>query len=468
MEKTEDENAGKLAWWQLSLIGVGCIIGTGFFLGSSIAIKMTGPSVILVFVLAAIGTYIVYDALGRMSANDPQKGSFRSYAKKAFGSSVGFSSGWIYWMSEMFIIGSQLTALSIFTKFWFPDFPLWLLSAIYAVLGIIVVLLGSKGFEKIENLLGIIKISAILMFIVIAILAITGIIDGQKGVKGLPHSVEGFFPRGILGLWSALIFGFYAFGGIEIMGIMATRLKDKNDAPKSGKVMLVVLTTIYLLSLALAVLMISWKEFTDKKSPFVTALHEYDHLQFVPHLFNGALIIAGFSTMAASLFAITSILVTMAEEHDAPSIFAKKGLRDIPFLALALTSSGLGVSILMSFLMPDRIYEYITTAAGLLLLYNWLLVLNSAPKLLRLTSFDHFKRICGMALIALGISGTLLEKTSRPGLFISLIFVGIIVFVGIILHFLRKKANIKIKEQHLQMLRCHRQTRKIYRRRRLY
>lgn len=99
-----------------------------------------------------------------------KKGAFRSYAKKAFGTSVAFSSGWIYWMSEMFMIGSQLTALSIFTKFWFPNFPLWLLSAIYAVLGIIVVLLGSKGFEKIENLLGIIKISAIFMFIVIAFL----------------------------------------------------------------------------------------------------------------------------------------------------------------------------------------------------------------------------------------------------------------------------------------------------------
>lgn len=104
MEKTKNESTGKLAWWQLSLIGVGCIIGTGLFLGSSIAIKMTGPSVILVFVLAAIGSFIVYDALGRMSANDPQKGSFRSYAKKAFGSSVAFSSGWIYWMSEMFIL----------------------------------------------------------------------------------------------------------------------------------------------------------------------------------------------------------------------------------------------------------------------------------------------------------------------------------------------------------------------------
>lgn len=72
----------------------------------------------------------------------------------------------------------------------------------------------------------------------------------------------------------------------------------------------------------------------------------------------------------------------LKDKRDAPSIFTKKGFKNILFFALAFTSSGLGVSILMSFLMPDRIYEYITTAAGLMFLYNWLLVLNSAPKLL--------------------------------------------------------------------------------------
>lgn len=80
----EDETA-HLAWWQLSLIGVGCIIGTGFFLASSIAIKMTGPSVILAFIMAASTTYIVFEALAKMSARDPQNGSFRTYAKKHMG-----------------------------------------------------------------------------------------------------------------------------------------------------------------------------------------------------------------------------------------------------------------------------------------------------------------------------------------------------------------------------------------------
>jgi L-asparagine transporter-like permease len=55
----KDSESGKLKWWQLSLIGVGCTLGTGFFLGSAIGIKITGPSIVFSFILAAIGTYIV-------------------------------------------------------------------------------------------------------------------------------------------------------------------------------------------------------------------------------------------------------------------------------------------------------------------------------------------------------------------------------------------------------------------------
>ena len=66
--KGQTSTEGDLKWWQLSLIGVGCTIGTGFFLGSAIGIKITGPSIVFSFILAAIGTYAVYYLLAKMTA----------------------------------------------------------------------------------------------------------------------------------------------------------------------------------------------------------------------------------------------------------------------------------------------------------------------------------------------------------------------------------------------------------------
>lgn len=139
------KNEKKLKWWQLSLLGVAGTIGTGYFLGSGLAISIGGPAVLIAYILAAIGTYIVFDALSRMTAEQPEQGSFRSYAKKAFGSWAGFCSGWVYWFSELLIMGSQLTALSIFSRFWFPAVPMWIFVAGFALLGLVIVFLGIKG-----------------------------------------------------------------------------------------------------------------------------------------------------------------------------------------------------------------------------------------------------------------------------------------------------------------------------------
>lgn len=438
--KIDKDDKAKLAWWQLSLIGVGCIIGTGYFLGSGIGIKMTGPSILISFLLAGLGTYIVSDALGKMSAKDPQKGSFRSYAKKAYGEWAGFSSGWVYWFSEMLITGSQLTALSILSRFWFPHVPLWVFAAGYAILGVIVVVIGTKGFERAQNVFAIIKIAAIFMFIILAVAVLFGLFGGSNKDFSIPNSMDEFLPKGMMGLWSSLIYGFYAFGGIEIMGIMAPRLKNKNDARKSGTIMLIILAVIYLISLILATGLVPVDKFSSEESPFVSALQPYK-LDFFPHVFNSGIIIAGFSTMSASLFAVTSMLVTLSEDGDAPKLFSRKGILKVPPFALGLTVCGLITSIILSFAMPNNVYEYMTTAAGLMLLYNWFFILISFPRLIDTTGFDHAKRFTGMGLILLAVSGTLTHSSSRPGFFVSILFVGLILVVLFVMHLKNRRKN---------------------------
>ncbi|SFP45969.1 amino acid permease [Salibacterium halotolerans] len=431
MKKKENSS---LTWWQLSLIGVGCTIGTGFFLGAGLAISMAGQAVLISFALAGFGTYSVYHFLAELMRKDPQKGAFHTYARKAYGRWAGFSSGWVYWGAEMLILGSQMTAVSIFSRYWFPGVPLWIFAAGYSLLGILVVLTGAKGFDRIENIFGVVKIAAILMFIVVAAIAIFSSLHSARDPLFFPQTGQQFIPHGGKGLWASLIYAFYAFGGIEIMSMMATRLNEKKEAPKSGKVMLAVITSIYIMSLGMALLLTSSKSFHADESPFVTALNQYD-FPYVADVFNGALIIAGFSTMAASLFAVTSMLVTLAEDGDAPSFFQKKGqnIIDLHLPALGLTVAGMLVSIFFSLLLPEKIYEYMTTAAGLMLLYNWFFILLYANRLVVIKGFSHIQRFGGLALILCAVTGTLLDTSSRPGFFVSLGFLIILAVVVIIM-----------------------------------
>jgi L-asparagine transporter-like permease len=422
---------GDLKWWQLSLIGIGCTIGTGYFLGSSIGIVITGPSIVFSFLLAAIGTYVVFHLLAKMTAEDPQEGSFCYYAGKAYGKWAEFSCGWNYWCSNILIMGSQLTALSILSRFWFPDVPLWLFAAGYAILSILVVVTGTKGFDKMENIFAIIKFAAIIMFIILAIAVLFGWINGDQAKSPtLPKTAEKLFSGGFKGFWASLIYAFYAFGGIEVIGIMALQLKKKEEAPKSGKVMLLALTFVYILSLWLAVILVSIDVFHEKESPFVTALADYN-LAYFPHIFNGAIIIAGFSTMTASLYGVTNLLVTLAEGGDAPAIFSKKlnKFKHLPLPSLALAALGLLASVITALLLPGKIYEYITTAAGILLLYNWFFIIISSFRILEFKRWHKFPAYIGLLLIIAAISGTLLEKEIRPGFYVSILFVLIILLI---------------------------------------
>ncbi|TKI47848.1 amino acid permease [Lysinibacillus tabacifolii] len=430
---------GQMSWWQLSLLGVGCTLGTGFFLGTSMAIAKSGPAVLIPFILAAIGTYIVYDALVNMSVANPDKGSFRTYAKQAFGNWAGFSNGWVYLISELLIMGSQLMALGIFTRFWFPSIPLWMTASGFGALGLLIILTGMKGFEKFQNVFGAMKAAAVVMFIVVtAILMIKGMNSEPRQVDVILANFQGFFSEGVKGVWLGLLYAFFAFGGIEVMGLLVIDLKDPHQAPKAGKVMIVILTTIYVIALVCALALVHWASFTIDESPFITALANFN-IPFVADIITGILIIAGFSTMVASLYAVVTILTALAEDHDAPAILAKKGKMKVPLPAFLFLTGGLIITITIGFMIPEKIFEYLITAAGLMLIYNWLFILVTYAKLMTLTKWQHVKNIVGMLLIAVTVSGTLGEKTSRLGFYISLLFIVFIALATLIV--MKKRSN---------------------------
>ncbi|TDQ40909.1 amino acid permease [Aureibacillus halotolerans] len=407
----------QLTWWQLSLLGVGCIVGTGFFLGSSLAILKTGASFTLAILIAAVTTYIVYATLAKMTAQHPERGSFRSYAKQAFGRLAGFSTGWVYCSAELLIMGSQLTALSLFTKLWFPAAPLWLFAFLYGAIGWLIVFAGVRSFEKMEHGFAIIKITALILFIGLSCAGLLGWLPEVS--TQATTDAESFFLQGGLGFWSALIYAFYAFGGIEIMGIMANDLKQPKEAAKAGKLMLAMLSVLYVGSLGLVLYMRPASVYSEDESPFVTALALFD-LPFIPSLFNAALIAAGFSTMLASLFAITTLVQTFAKEGDAPAWFSKATKRGIPLRSLCLTAAGLCCTVGAALILPERIYVYVTTAAGLMLLFTWVMILASGKALLQHVSQWPIR--LAFVLILVAISGTLSHTEGRVGFLISLAF----------------------------------------------
>lgn len=98
--------------------------------------------------------------------------------------------------------------------------------------------------------------------------------------------------------------------------------------------------------------------------------------------------------------------------------------------SLGLAVFGLIGAVVAALLLPGKLFEYITTAAGILILFNWICIVLSNMRLLKQTVFSISGNIIGILLMLLAISGILAEKTGRPGFYLSIAFAAIIVLIA--------------------------------------
>lgn len=427
-----------LSWQQLSLIGVGSIIGAGFFLGTGLSIRTAGPSVLIGYMIAGITTFIVFASLAQMTANDPQPGSFRAYARIAFGRSAGFLSGWVYWLSGVLIMSSEIVALSTFTEYWFPNVPLGVFAIAYAALGFVINFLGVRNFSQVESTFAIVKLAILVGFIVFGALFVFGAIHPATTAAAATAGVHPWFPHGFKGLWSAMVIIFFSFGGIEVVGVTASELRRKEDIMKSGTALLLSLVLIYVLALYLVLRMADWHGLSEATSPFVTALSAFS-IPYLDSLFNLVIISAAFSTMVGALFSISRIVVSLAEDGDAPRGLAALNRRGVAWKSLLLTAAALAVSIGCSYVLPNTMYEYVTTAAGVMLILNWILILAAYLKLHasqhpahkpRRTIVHPYAAYVAIGFILVALSGALLHRNERIGLCLSAALIVIVLLAS--------------------------------------
>jgi L-asparagine transporter-like permease len=116
----------QLSSGQLSMIAIGGAIGTGLFLGSSLAVHTAGPGVILSYVIGAAITLLLMGALSEMAVAHPTAGSFGVYAELYLNPWAGFTVRYTYWAAQVIAIGGEATAIAIYCQWWFPNTPKWM------------------------------------------------------------------------------------------------------------------------------------------------------------------------------------------------------------------------------------------------------------------------------------------------------------------------------------------------------
>ena len=143
----------------MTMISLGGSIGTGLFLASGGAIHSAGPGgAVLAYALIGIMVYFLMTSLGEMATHMPVSGTFSTYATRFVDPSLGFALGWNYWYNWAITIAAELSAATLIMKFWFPNSPSILWSALFLLLMLGLNLLSVKGYGESEYWFAMIKI----------------------------------------------------------------------------------------------------------------------------------------------------------------------------------------------------------------------------------------------------------------------------------------------------------------------
>lgn len=122
-----------LSSWQLTMMGLGTVVGGSFFLGVAMALHTAGPSIIISYILGGALVYVILFSLSEMTVADPAPGSFRTFAERAYGPGLGFVVGWVYWTGLILAMSSEATAVAILLREWLPDLSLILVGSIIII-----------------------------------------------------------------------------------------------------------------------------------------------------------------------------------------------------------------------------------------------------------------------------------------------------------------------------------------------
>ena len=315
-QETENGMVRGLQNRHVQLIAIAGTIGTGLFLGAGRSLSLTGPSIILVYMLTGAFMYFMMRAIGEMLYMDPDQHTFINFITKYLGKGWGYFSGWSYWVSLVFLGMAEITAVSNYVQLWFPNWPAWQIQIIFLALLSCVNLIAVKVFGEVEFWFGMIKIVTILALIATGIFMVTTNFETPAGHASLSNITNGFqmFPNGWVKFVMAFQMVFFAYQAIEFVGITTSETANPRQVlPKAIKEIPIRIVIFYVGALLAIMAIFPWQQLPVNMSPFVTVFQMVG-IKWAAGLINFVVLTAAASSLNSTLYSTGRHLYQIAKE----------------------------------------------------------------------------------------------------------------------------------------------------------
>ncbi len=263
-----------LGLFDITMIGVGAMIGAGIFVLTGIAAGTAGPALILAFALNGVITVLTAMVYAELGSAIPEAGGGYLWVKEGLPGPNGFLAGWMSWFAHA-VAGSlygvgfggfiyELMRILLLDPAAHHDehagiffqgslqlpFGIALTEAevvqkLFAVLIILLFLYinyrGTSETGAVGNIVTVLKVIIIGIFIVSGLLVIFG-------EPARLEAFQPFDPNGIIGIVSAMGLTFIAFEGYEIIVQAGEEVREpRKNIPRAVFLSLAIVVPIYML-----------------------------------------------------------------------------------------------------------------------------------------------------------------------------------------------------------------------------
>ncbi|TSB31555.1 amino acid permease [Streptomyces benahoarensis] len=240
---------------QLTMIGIGAIIGAGIFsLASAVARNVAGPAVLISFLVAGAASLCAAFAYAEFAGMVPKAGSSYTYCAAVLGEIVGWIVGWDLLLEYTAIVAVVAIGMSGYLGFLLDavgiHLPTWALGApgtgdghrvdvLAAAICLAVAWLltrGTRTSARVETVLTIIKIGIVLLVIVVGFTKIN------------TDNLTPFAPFGISGAFTGAATVFFAVFGYDALSTAAEEsVESRKKLPKAMMLSLAISMVLYVL-----------------------------------------------------------------------------------------------------------------------------------------------------------------------------------------------------------------------------
>ena len=248
----------QLGGFQLTMLGIGAIIGTGIFVLTAEAGQKAGPAMMIAFVIAAVVCALAALAYSELASMVPVSGSAYTYTYGVMGEALAWIVGWALVLEYAVAAGAVsvgwsgymnglLTSAGMELPAALKTGPMDggtfnLLAFLIALLVTFLLVIGTSKSAKVNAILVLIKVAALTAFVIIAVPA-------AKDVNFEPFFPTGWgSPLGGIGVLGAAASIFFAYVGFDAVSTAAEETKNPNRNIPIGLIgSLAVCTIFYML-----------------------------------------------------------------------------------------------------------------------------------------------------------------------------------------------------------------------------